>query len=232
MPPRLSILLPTVTNRAALFAKLHEELLRQAEGKSVEIIVACDAKEISIGKKRQNLLLAATGEYVAQIDDDDWISGDYVDRVLDALESNPDCVSFQIECTFNGGRPKYAITSRKYPRWENDVDGYAYVRGVYQKTPVRRDLALKVGFPDLRYAEDRWYSDRITPLCKTEAVIPQVIYFYRFRSENFAEKYGMNQAAEAGRKKYDHPKIDRNHKRRPFQGLVKDQNKPWDQKRK
>lgn len=189
--PRLSILLATVVGRAALFAKLHAHILAQAEGRSVEVIVACDNKEISIGKKRQNLLEAATGDYVCFVDDDDWVSDTYVDDILAALESSPDCVGFLITCTTNGRNPVKAITSMRYKEWYENRDGYAHCRTIYHKSPVRRDIALKVGFPDLRYAEDKVYAKGVTALVKTEVFIDKVCYHYRFRAEPFMAKYGI-----------------------------------------
>jgi len=189
--PLLSILLPTVTCRADLFAALHAHVLRQAQGKPVEVIVACDNKEISIGKKRQNLLEAATGEHVVYVDDDDWIADDYVDSILAALSTNPDCVGFKIECHMNGGRPQLASASLKYKQWDDNKDGFRFVRSPYQKTPVRRSIALLVGFPDLRYAEDKVYSAGLVRHLKTEVFINKVLYIYRFRAENFRTKYGF-----------------------------------------
>lgn len=218
MMPVFSILLATVTNRAPLFSLLYDEIRRQSEGKPVEIIVACDSKEISIGKKRQNLLESASGTHIAFVDDDDWISGTYVNDILTALESGPDCVGFKIECTMNGGRPESAVTSMKYKEWGDNIDGFRYTRSIYHKSPVLRSIALKVGFPNLRYCEDRPYSEGVMHHVKTESFIDKVLYFYRFRSENFAEKYGI--------KNYKEPDVPRevpykkgvivNHVRRPF----------------
>ena len=195
MTPRLAILLPTVEARAKLFAQLHTHITAQAAGKPVEVLVACDNKEISIGKKRQNLLEQATGDYVCYIDDDDWVADDYVDSILAALESGPDCVGFLITCTTNGRNPRKAIASMRYKDWCENRDGYAHCRSPYQKTPVRREIALAVGFPDLRYAEDRVYSRGITARIKTESFVPKVLYQYRFRSEPFAQKYGISAKA-------------------------------------
>ena len=191
-PPLLTIGLPTVVGRAPTFAILHAEVLRQAAGKPVEVIVACDNKEISIGKKRQNLLEQATGEYICYIDDDDWIATDYVDQILAALASGPDCVGFLIECTTNGKMRQKAIASMKYKQWVEQRDGYAHCRSPYQKTPIRRTLALQAGFPDLRYGEDRVYSTAVTKLIKTEVFISAILYYYRYRTaETFHAKYGV-----------------------------------------
>lgn len=207
--PRLSILLATVESRRDLFALLHAELLRQSEGRSVELVIACDNKEISIGKKRQNLLEAAKGGYVCFIDDDDWISPAYVDDILAALTKNPDCIGFEIQCTHNGQNPQRAIASMRYKQWVDDRDGYRFCRSTYHKTPVRRELALQAGFPDLRYGEDKIYSERIIGLVKSEVFIKSTLYFYRFSSrEKFTEKYGFPKAHRKG--------VDPTHVRRKF----------------
>lgn len=191
--PRLSILLATVFSRADLFAKLYDHVNAQTKGKPVEIIVAADNKEISIGKKRQNLLEQATGDYIAFIDDDDWVADDYVDRILAALETSPDCVGFKIKCTTNGKNPEMASASMKYPKWDDNKDGFRYVRSCYHKCPHRRSIALMVGFPDLRYCEDRPYSEGIMRHIKTEVYIDEVMYFYRYSSgESFYKKYGIH----------------------------------------
>jgi glycosyltransferase involved in cell wall biosynthesis len=198
--PRLSVLLPTVENRAALFAKLHAELKRQSGGRSVELIVACDSKEISIGKKRQNLLEKAMGDYVVFVDDDDFVAPTYVDDILTALVSNPDCVGFLITCTTNGRNPQKAIASMRYKKWGENQGGYAHVRSCYHKTPHKREIALKVGFRDLRYGEDKPYSEGLMQHVKTEVFIPKVLYLYRFHSEPFAAKYGITGQIERARR--------------------------------
>lgn len=197
--PRLSILLATVVSRAELFAKLEAEIRRQCEGKPVEIIIACDNKEISIGKKRQNLLNKATGDYICFIDDDDWIAPDYVDKILAALESSPDCAGFLFECSRDGKVYGTAKVSLKYRIWADNKDGYAHVRSPHHKVPVKREIALAAGFPDLRYAEDKVYSDKILPRLKTEVFIDEPLYKYRYSNkEPFHKKYGTKQVYKGG----------------------------------
>lgn len=193
--PILSILIPTIISRAPEFARLHAHVHAQSVGKPVEILSQCDNKEISIGRKRQILLERASGEWVVFIDDDDWIADSYVDDILAALTSvpspGPDCVGFLIQCTSNGRHPRMAKASLKYKSWGENEDGWAHTRSPYQKTPVRRSIALLVGFPDLRYGEDRIYSAGLVKLLKTEVFVNRVLYYYRFRAENFSRKYGF-----------------------------------------
>lgn len=190
--PILSILLPTVTSRCDLFRTLKAEVDRQCIGQPVEVLVACDNKEISIGQKRQNLLQEARGEWVVFIDDDDGISKDYVESILGALKQDPDSVGFVIHCTFDGANDMLAKASRECEKWQEGLPGpYSIFRTPYQKTPVRRSIALQVGFPDLRYGEDRVYSDGILPLLKSEVFLDKILYYYKYRKENHRRKYGI-----------------------------------------
>lgn len=188
---KLSILIPTIESRRDTFENLYRFLEGQCFGKDVEILFERDNKEISIGKKRQILLERASGEYVTFADDDDWLSDDYVDLILSAIEFNPDCVGFQIECS--GTEGKTADMSNKYADWADNVNGFDYVRTPYQKTPTKREIALQIGYKDMRYGEDYEYSKRLkeSGLIKSEMYIGKVLYYYRFKYENPQTKFGM-----------------------------------------
>jgi hypothetical protein len=189
---RLNILIATTICRRLLFRSLKEELDRQCEGLSAEVLFEEDNKQISIGAKRQKLLERATADYIVFFDSDDWPYENYVSDILKALESNPDCVGLVIHMTTNGERPQTCVHSLMYPEWKEKVDGIDYVRNVTHFNPVRRELALKVGFADLRFGEDRKYSDAVTKLCKVEEFIPSRIFHYRYSSkEPFKKKYGI-----------------------------------------
>jgi glycosyltransferase involved in cell wall biosynthesis len=188
----LSILLPTVTERAELFHKLHVHLKVQSfMYPEVELIPYCDNKEISIGLKRQRLLEQAKGKYVVFIDDDDWVSEDYVEQIYNACLGNVDSVGMEIYCT--GTKGKTASVSNRWPDWAEKTGGYDYVRTPYQKSPIKREIALAIGYPDMRFGEDYDYSKRLkqSGLIKTEAYIPKNLYFYRYKFEESNKKYGI-----------------------------------------
>jgi len=174
---KLSILICTITGREDLLNRLLKMLERQTS-KQVEILVEKDDKEMTIGTKRNRLLEQAKGEYVCYIDDDDMVSGDYIPRILKALETNPDCCG--IEGKIN--RRKNAnlfIHSTQYKTWF-EKDGI-YYRCPNHLNPVRRELALQVKFPNKNHGEDIDYSYGILPLLKNEVYIKEPIYFYRSR---------------------------------------------------
>lgn len=189
---KLSILIATTLDRREMFSTLHAEFFRQSFGKSVEILYDEDNKEVSVGVKRQRLLEKSKGEYIVFFDSDDSPCPTYVDDILYALCSGDyDCVGFLIHMTTNGQRPQTCCHSLKYKRWANGVDGYDYVRGVTHFNPVKRSLALQVGFKDMRFGEDREYSERLTPLCKTERFINKKLFHYRYTKQDHNERYGI-----------------------------------------
>lgn len=189
---KLSILICTTIDRRHQFVPLLEEFTKQAQNKPVEILYIEDNKEISVGLKRQQLLEMAKGEYIVYFDSDDLPAPFYVEKILEALESSPDCVGIEIQMTTNGLRPQSCCHSLRWKVWADNVGGYDYVRNVTHFNPVRRELALQVGFSDLRFGEDKEYSDKVTLLCKTEVFIDIPIFHYRYTThENFSQKYGF-----------------------------------------
>jgi glycosyltransferase involved in cell wall biosynthesis len=149
-------------------------------GIDVQILSECDNGSISVGKKRQNLLDRSQGDYLAFIDDDDRVSSSYLSRISEALQDSPDCVGMQGIVTFDGKRSELFEHSIRHPKWERRCG--VYYRYPNHLNPVRRDLALKVGFKDLRVGEDFDYSNRLRPLISTEYFIHEPIYFYDYIS--------------------------------------------------
>jgi glycosyltransferase involved in cell wall biosynthesis len=201
----LSILIATIVGREQSFARLLEHLTAQCRGGGllasgeapgkVEILWEKDDKEMSIGAKRQRLLERARGRFVVFVDDDDWVSDGYVARICAAIESDPeiDCVGLVGEHTTDGGHPESFVGSLRYRGWAEDRDGYRYVRPPYHKTPVARAAALRAGFGDERYAEDRGFSQRLLGLLHKEHFIADdVLYFHRYATGTPHDvKYGF-----------------------------------------
>jgi glycosyltransferase involved in cell wall biosynthesis len=193
---KLSILICTTIDRRPLFDKLMLEFLRQKllldDPEELEILFDEDNKEISVGAKRQKLLMAAQGEYIVFFDSDDWPMPDYVAQMMWAIDQKPDCVGFLIHMTTNGVKPQTCCHSLKYKKWAEKVDGYNYVRNVTHFNPVRRELALRVGFKDMRYGEDHVYADAVTQLCSKEVFINKRLFHYRLSNKMpHKQKYGI-----------------------------------------
>lgn len=177
MGKKFSILICSLSSRADKLQRLMNVLEAQ-KNDAVEILIKTDNGEIPIGKKRNLLLEEATGDYVAFIDDDDLVAEDYVKKIIEALETRPDCCGIQGIITFQGQDPRMFIHSLKYKEWfeQNNI----YYRCPNHLNPVKRELALQVRFPETNFGEDKDYSTRLFPLLKEERFISGVVYHYLY----------------------------------------------------
>src|SRR5215472_3755229 len=80
----------------------------------VEILMLTDNKKMMLGTKRNRLVDLAQGRYVQFIDDDDRIHPDMIRLILEATDTNPDCITFLCEVTLNHGEPKTCHYSLDY----------------------------------------------------------------------------------------------------------------------
>jgi len=175
MTHTLSILICTIPRRAAMFNTLVADLTAQSENYAVEILT--DDQPGSIGNKRQRLLEKATGEYVCFIDDDDTVSPQYVKNIFEKLGA--DAIGFEGQITTNG-RNKKRFTISMHHNYEEK--GGSYFRYNNHLSPVRREIALQIGYKDMQFMEDYDYATRLkeSGLIKTEKYIYATMYFYRY----------------------------------------------------
>lgn len=187
MKPVLSILICSLVSRTEMFRKLTAHLARQIDtsANDVEILVLTDNKEVSTGSKRQKLLQMAQGKYVVFIDDDDWVPSYYVSEMLKACKSGADCFSINGTMTTDGNNEVKWVISKNFDNAEVNSKGEKLLtRKTNHITAVKRLLALQAGFPDKSNAEDKYYSDHVAPLCKTEFTISKPMYHYQFSTLN------------------------------------------------
>jgi glycosyltransferase involved in cell wall biosynthesis len=177
---KLSILIPSLHSRKAVLDELLA-VLNPQKVDGVEVVVVPDEGQMSIGQKRNMLLTQSKGEYVAFVDDDDMVPTDYVARILKALETNPDCTSLTGKIVFSDGYSRPFIHSLRYDRWIDDHQGKVYYRPPNHLNAVRREIAVRVGFPPWNSGEDRYFSHHIRPLLKREEWIDGTLYEYKCR---------------------------------------------------
>jgi len=197
----LSILIATTTDRIGLFDELLHKFDKQLQERSgwiakgnagadithritdqVELIALCDNKQMSIGRKRQQLLNMAKGEWIVFFDDDDDPNENYVQMILDKISPQYDCMGIKVKMTTNGVNEQTCLHRFGRP-WAENKEGYDYIRPIIHFNPVRRELALKAGFKDLRYGEDKDYSDRLNKIVKKEVFIDEWLFHYRYSNK-------------------------------------------------
>jgi len=173
---KLSILICTINGREKKLDRLLQILDKQ-KNRMEEILIEKDDKQMTTGAKRNILLQKAKGDYVAFIDDDDTVSEDYIPQILKAVRTNPDCVGIQgiINSRATNTNKKFTH-SIKYKSWFSD--GVVYYRCPNHLNPIKRSIALSVGFPNITKQEDKAFSLAIRPLLKTEVCINNILYYY------------------------------------------------------
>lgn len=178
----LSILIPTLPERGQTLISLMGELVRNKTDE-VEILVDDRPRPTPTGTKRNSLISRALGQWIVFIDDDDRVAENYIPDILKALEQNPDCVTFRGWMTTNGQRKQnFFIRLGSAYETKNEVH-YRFPNHI---TPIRKDIASQVRFPDTTFGEDYAWSLQIRDrgLLKSEVYIDKDLYFYLFRSKN------------------------------------------------
>ena len=177
---KLSILVPTVPSRIDFFyPRIMKELLKQIKPYSdIELISLFDNKKRSIGKKRQEMMNLAQGEYLVFIDDDDRISDDYVSQIMTALYNNKDtdCVVFDVICKINDQKEKsckYGIEFEYGDINQSEWRGKPAHIMVYKSAIAKKHI-----WSDMRWAEDMDWVKRACLDIKIQARIDKVLYFY------------------------------------------------------
>lgn len=175
---KLSILVCTLEERRAQFDILKEKIEGQLT-KHCELLYERDNRELSVGAKRNALWDRAKGTYVCFIDDDDDISDDYVELILKALESDPDCVGLIGIITQPHQQPKTFTHSVNYI---NYIQGWQYFRPPNHLNPIKKELIEGIRFAEKNHGEDTDWCMEIVKAerLKTEVMITKPIYFYHF----------------------------------------------------
>ena len=185
---RFSILICSLPRRAELLARLLDKLKPQYEKHTdVEVLVAFDDGEATIGAKRNYLVEQSTGEYIAFVDDDDLVSDNYLDLIMKAIETNPDVVGIELSYYVNEFYRGRAFHTVKHDHWWHEIDPlhpdlHLFYRCPNHLNPVRRELAVQAPFPEVNFREDGVYSENLKCLLDIEVYIheePIYIYLYR-----------------------------------------------------
>lgn len=183
MTPLFNILIASVYSRTGQLHELLDHLTAQTfpyQG-AVRVLVDRDDCVAPVGVKRTRLVEAANATYVSFVDDDDWVSDDYVARIMGALAERPDAVGFTLAYSHNGVSGKNAYHSSRYSGW--DEDEFGFYRTINHLNPVRRELALQcLPFLD-GFGEDVEYAGKLAPLIRSEVFLDEpVVYDYRWSS--------------------------------------------------
>lgn len=185
----LSILILTLPTRIDSYAKLIKSLNLQVIQNNligrVQILSLCDTKEISVGEKRNILLNKSVGKYVCFIDDDDEIAPNYLIKIISALNSNADVITFSGDYVENTIRTPFSISMVHRGNYNHTN---LFYRLPNHLCPVKRQIALSCQFTDKNFGEDSDYAERINKYIKNEFHIQDKLYFYMYDSNTSQTK--------------------------------------------
>lgn len=180
----LAILTATIPEREESLNKLKEHLANQIKGKEMfcsHLIFKSNKGEFKIGDVRQRLLdlaEASNAEYIVFVDDDDWVSGDFVDKVLHiTLGTKPDLIVYNQGCEVDGR--KFTVHFGKDFSFDQEVkDGELMFRPPNHSCVWKTEIAIQSKFPSKNYGEDYEWSLPLIPFVRNQARIFNTLHFY------------------------------------------------------
>jgi len=151
-----SILIPTIPGRekglSEVIATIREKVGRVAPDLRYEFCLAFDNREMSIGKKRQQLLEKAKGKYLSFIDDDDTITDAYIEDLWATIQGGYHTMRLR------GQMSQYTFVHSteiqlSFPMATN-TDPPVFQRPPNHLNPMLSDVAKLVPFKDAVNGED------------------------------------------------------------------------------
>jgi len=177
MKPLLSILTPTLPERADWLHALQFKIQKQNDAGLVEWLALSDNRTRSIGAKRQALLDIAKGDYIAFCDDDDDIADDYVASLLEGIKSGADVITFKQRAIYNGLESEVHFGA-------NNQDGPFNPGGITLRAPWhvcawKREKVKDCQFGFSNYGEDKIWCLQARKRIRTAHHIDKVLHTYR-----------------------------------------------------
>lgn len=185
----LSILIPSIPETSNLTDDLNWFITKQINELyynhpslgQVEVLIDNSKKfndgGLSIGKKREALVNRASGKYLCFLDNDDWVSPNYIEALVRLCHLNADVVSFR-----NITKTDYYWTivdmSINYP---NDDASPKFItrRKSFHICPVLTRFAKMESFENSNYGEDWSWMNKVLTHCTTEVKTDEVLHEYR-----------------------------------------------------
>lgn len=181
---KLSILIATLPERSHQYMHMID-LLHVGTRDDVEVICDGRGRHIPTGQKRNELIQQCSGTHFCFVDDDDWVSNDYIEELVKAMTFNPDVITFRGWMTTNGGsRVDWIIRlGEKYEaRQENGIT--KYYRFPNHLCVFKKQLVQYIKFPHIWQGEDYQWAKEIKDrdLLKSEVHIDKELYHYQFKT--------------------------------------------------
>lgn len=164
----LTVVVPTIPGRESLLSRCLFSLTEQAPD-TVEILVV-DGPGLQ-GDKVNFAATAATGEWMATVDDDDYVIGTYCADILAVLADGPDFVGFRFVELEQHRFSRSTALRGDLNRWGSRQ------RGPAPKGVTRTSIWRQVRFGNDYFADRRWLA-AVYPLIRSHRFIDRHLYVY------------------------------------------------------
>jgi hypothetical protein len=193
----LSILIPTIPERAEMFTRVYSELMKQVAFMQtvhptlgeVEVLVDSSTKFIngglSIGKKREAMVQRAEGKYLCFLDDDETIAPNYLEILVRMCNEDKDVCCFRNISKLDNF---WMVVDMNL-----FFDNEAAMPGIIQRRPwhicpVRSHLAQQHEFSDINYGEDWDWFEKVLKQCNNQARSFAIIHQYNHGKHSESDK--------------------------------------------
>lgn len=186
----LSILIPSIPERLNLLDNLihrYEAYLTLYNlSEEVEIISICDNKKRSIGRKRNDLIALAQGDYIVMSDEDDLLTQIYFKLIKEAIEKRTDVITYLQDARINEYRTTVHF-GLKNENQEFQTNGIT-LRPAWHCCTWRRKFLEdnSVIFTDINYGEDQQFQEIANEFAKTSCHINEICHVYTHDSTKTA----------------------------------------------
>lgn len=178
---KLSILICSIERRKqklqTLLNFLENQIIKTKYENYVEILVELDDEKKSIGEKRNNLLSKSSGDYIVFIDDDDLVSTNYIEKIVNSIQENSDCIGFKGRIEQNGEMCLFTNSLKIKNKYSLNKQYFSHICHI---NPIKASIAKQYRFLDKFFGEDKSWLKKIldSELLKTETFIDEEMYFY------------------------------------------------------
>jgi glycosyltransferase involved in cell wall biosynthesis len=159
-----------------LIYELHNQISKNYAEEIVEIIIDTDNMIKSVGQKRNNLIKKAKGEFICFIDDDDFVTENYLSTILHHLNSGLDILLISIQHIENGINKPKIIPSLYIDNL--DTGEAVFKTNHFHLCPHKKSIARNVLFEWVNFAEDMLYSQKMVKHINNYFLISEPIYIY------------------------------------------------------
>jgi glycosyltransferase involved in cell wall biosynthesis len=159
-----------------LISELHKQISKNYAEEIVEILIDTDNMTKSVGQKRNDLINKAKGHFVCFIDDDDFITENYLSTILNHLNIGIDILLIGISHIENGINKTKILPSLFIDNLTtNEV---VFKTNHFHLCPHKKSIAELISFDCVNFAEDMIYSQKMVKHISNHAVISDPIYIY------------------------------------------------------